>query len=133
MYFPDLSPYQYLEREAAESPALNVGWLDLEHDYPKGEVSAQALERLRQECSAQLVNHMRGWHACEFCRPGFFKRYRQPTIESSSGKPIMLGSAEIRVKGKDGKVYAAPNLIYHYVEKHQYRPPEEFLEALLNG
>ena len=42
-----------------------------------------------------------------------------------------LGSAEIRVLGGGGKVYAAPNLIYHYVAKHKYRPPEEFIEAVM--
>ncbi len=29
-----------------------------------------------------------------------------------------------------GKVYAAPTLIYHYMKNHNYRPPNEFLEAL---
>ena len=47
------------------------------------------------------------------------------------GQENSLGSAEIRVKGKDGKVYAAPTLIYHYVAAHDYDPPKEFVEALL--
>jgi len=41
-----------------------------------------------------------------------------------------LGSAEIRVQGIDGAVYAAPNLIYHYMANHNYLPPEEFLGAI---
>jgi len=36
------------------------------------------------------------------------------------GKTIFLGSAEVRVKGQDGKVYAAPNLIYHYVAEENH-------------
>lgn len=44
---------------------------------------------------------------------------------------MWLGSAEIRVKAKDGRIYAAPNLIYHYVAEHDYDPPKEFIEALL--
>ena len=47
------------------------------------------------------------------------------------GRETFLGSAEIRVQGKEGKVYAAPTLIYHYVAAHDYDPPQEFVEALL--
>jgi hypothetical protein len=43
---------------------------------------------------------------------------------------MVLGSAEIRVKGAGGKVYAAPNLIYHYMKDCGYLPPQEFLGAL---
>jgi hypothetical protein len=46
---------------------------------------------------------------------------------------ITIGSAEIRVFGHDGRVYAAPNFIYHYVVVHHYQPPEEFVEAVLAG
>jgi hypothetical protein len=42
------------------------------------------------------------------------------------------GSAEIRVVGV-GRVYAAPDLIGHYVEAHGYCPPEEFIAAVLGG
>lgn len=42
-------------------------------------------------------------------------------------------SAEIRVPGRNGKTYAAPNLIYHYMKDCGYLPPQEFLEALRNS
>jgi hypothetical protein len=44
---------------------------------------------------------------------------------------LSLGSAEIRVPGSGGRIYAAPDLIYHYVEAHGYRPPDEFVEAVM--
>ncbi len=47
-------------------------------------------------------------------------------------KEARLGSAEIRVV-YEGKTYAAPNMIYHYVVKHHYRPPDEFIQAVLKG
>ena len=31
-----------------------------------------------------------------------------------------------------GAIYAAPNLIYHYVAEHHYAPPQEFVDALLH-
>jgi len=43
---------------------------------------------------------------------------------------VALGDAEIRVLGRNDRVFAAPNLIYHYVTAHGYRPPDEFLGAL---
>ncbi|MCB9148107.1 MAG: hypothetical protein H6641_05050 [Caldilineaceae bacterium] len=43
-----------------------------------------------------------------------------------------LGSAEIRVFFNE-IVYAAPNLIYHYVIVHAYKPPDAFIEAVLRG
>ena len=45
----------------------------------------------------------------------------------------MLGSAEIRVVSDEGQLYAAPNLIYHYVASHNYAPPSEFVRAVLLG
>jgi len=43
---------------------------------------------------------------------------------------MLLGSAGIRVPGKAGKTYGAPNLIYHYMKDRGYLPPQEFLDAL---
>ena len=43
------------------------------------------------------------------------------------------GSGEIRVRGTDRTAYTAPILIVHYVEAHGYRPPEEFIAAILNS
>ena len=43
---------------------------------------------------------------------------------------MLLGSAEIRVFGQNGKIYAAPNLIYHYMKDCGYLPPQEFLDEL---
>jgi len=70
------------------------------------------------------VNVMRGWHICEFC-------HQIVEVLGPGGQSIILGDAEIRIKGNAAKVYAAPNLVYHYVQAHRYRPPDEFLEALI--
>ena len=49
------------------------------------------------------------------------------------GEEMLLGSAEIRVFGQAGLIYAAPNLIYHYVLLHHYSPPEVFVPAMKEG
>src|SRR5438876_5886423 len=51
-------------------------------------------------------------------------------IHPDSGERIELGYAELRVSGEHGKIYAAPNILYHYVTVHHYKPPEEFVQAL---
>jgi hypothetical protein len=50
--------------------------------------------------------------------------------ETLNGHTVCLGSAEVRVVGA-GVTHAAPDLIYHYVVRHEYRPPEEFIRAVL--
>jgi len=54
-------------------------------------------------------------------------------IHPDTGERLELGYAEIFVFGKRGKIYSAPNMLYHYVTIHHYKPPEEFIQALKQG
>jgi len=127
MYFEDLSPYEYLGREP-DPNVLTVGWLDAEHDFPKGTVSDAVLEKILALCF-KPVNSTRGIHPSPFI-PRNPKEFPTGYPVEYKGKRTALGSAEIRVPGKNGKIYAAPNLIYHYIKDCGYLPPQEFLEAL---
>lgn len=49
----------------------------------------------------------------------------------SSAGDCVVGGAEIRVTGADGTVYATPDMIIHYVERHQYKPPDQFIAAVM--
>ena len=124
MYYPDLTPYRYLERTTFPK-LLNIGWLGIEAPFPRKKASEELLDALFEKFQDR-VNQTRGFHRCEFCdRPSFGVEV------SRNRKSTRLGSAEIRVEGKDGITYAAPDLIYHYVIEHDYDPPPEFVEALL--
>ena len=123
MYYPDFTPYCY-SKGIPDPNVLNIGWLEAPHPFPKKKASEELLDALFEKCLI-MVNGTRGWHQCHFCDV--------PTwgVEvSRHGKRTSLGDAEIRVEAKDGRVYAAPNLIYHYVSEHDYDPPKEFVEAL---
>ena len=72
---------------------------------------------------------MRGYSRCELCS----QPAEWPITVTSNGKSINLGSAEIRVISKNDKIYASPNLIFHYIVNHQYLPPPEFIDAVLTG
>ena len=135
MYYADLTPYRHYEEFSNYelyasvygeiSPnTLNVGWLDAAHPFPRWNPPDEFLDRLFELC-LEPVRQTRGFHSCQFCwKTGF------GLPVARNGRENTLGSAEISVLGREGKVYAAPNLIYHYVAKHKYRPPEEFIEAV---
>jgi hypothetical protein len=126
MYIQDLTPYIYLNREP-DANVLAVGWLDAEHEFAKGALPKDVLERVLALCF-KPVNQTRGFHQSPFLKsasPGY-------PIEHQ-GQKMLLGSAEIRVSGRGGKCYAAPNLIYHYIKDCGYLPPQEFLDALMNN
>jgi hypothetical protein len=120
-YFADLSNYAYSgDRPKGPAVMLNVGWLAAEQPFPTGACPADFIARLR-ELAQKPVALMRGFHWCEFCpRPIDWERTPR-------------GSGEIRVSGVRGVTYAAPALVLHYVEAHGYRPPEEFIAAVLNA
>jgi hypothetical protein len=123
MYIPDLFRYKHLN----EPPCLTIGWLDDLHPYPRGTSPNLFIERLWAFCQAPVHVTM-GIHECELCRPPMI------IYPAKRGEEIAyLGTAEIRVFGLDKRVYAAPTLIYHYVVTHQYLPPEEFVQAILDG
>lgn len=133
MYYEDLSPYQYLK--GSKEKALNVGWLAAGHAFPLGNVDNDVLQRIRLLCKIR-VNGMRGFHVCDFCKvppdanAGW--QWFLNTALKIDGVRVPLGSSEIRVHDKNGAVYAAPNLIHHYIANHGYLPPEEFLQAIRN-
>ena len=125
LYYPDLTSYCYFESQRSPK-VLNVGWLDIHHPFPRKKASEELLDALFERSLHSDVQ-TRGWHRCEFCDdPNVY-----PIRVFRHGQETTLGSAEITVDGKDGRRYAAPNLIYHYVAAHDYDPPTEFLEALL--
>lgn len=127
-YYPDLSPYTYASPDA-EPKTLNVGWLDVAYPYPRGDVPGPFLERLWRFCRMP-IHMMRGFHTCELeggCSLGL-----PPEIQRGD-EVLRVGFGEIRVFGADEEVYAAPNLIYHYVATHHYLPPEAFVASVLQG
>lgn len=123
MYIPDLAPYKN-DFDEIERNTYCIGWLDDQHDYPKGEVDSRIVDKLLELCFT-LINPTRGFHQSPFikdCILGY-------PVEMN-GQCMHLGSAEIRVHSKTGKIYMAPNLIYHYIKDCHYLPPEEFIEAI---
>jgi len=125
-YFKDLTNYQYLlwDEKNPNEYVFNVGWLDEFNDFPKGETSQEFKDKLRfyfkfpqqQTC---------GFRSCCFC-------YKEDGLPKE-GQRWYISDSEIWIVGKNNKIYASPKMIVHYVEQHNYLPPPEFIEAVLNG
>ena len=135
-YFADLTPYTYsgnTDDELGRS-TLNIGWLCHQNSFPVGETSQEFIDKLFEYClDKHIVELMRGFHACEFCNlswEDWFDRNKYQYGQDAHWASI--GDGEIRVIGRSA-IYAAPALIYHYVTSHSYKPPDEFVEAVLFG
>jgi hypothetical protein len=124
-YFEDLSVYSYMTSGVSPN-TVNVGWLDEQSPFAQGVVSAEVIDKLWSFCCHPTVK-TRGFHVCNLCT----KAKAKPLEIKRNGHKLKLGTAEIRVFGKNGVVYAAPDLIFHYVSDHGYVPPDAFLEAVM--
>lgn len=121
MHMQDLSRYQYHHCDGLPG-VLPVGWLSIAHDYQKGPVARPLLDKLTYLAVFKSINFMRGAHRCELCDDG------EPVAEKD-GAVRSLGSAEVWLPG-DNVLYAAPNLIVHYISVHRYQPPQSYLDAV---
>ena len=129
MFFADLTPYEY-GYAMPRRKILNVGWLARGHVFPKGEVPDSFVTALRR-LVASPENLYRGYHTCEFCPD-------PPIVVDSTGRRVSsppgetMGNGEIRVAGTRGQIYVAPVLVAHYVQAHNYLPPEGFIRAVMS-
>lgn len=124
-FIPDLAPYDYVK---GAPPALCVGWLDPMHQFTAGACPRDARDRL-VALARTPSNVMRGYHLCLFCSP---PREDMLRVEdpNEQGCFAWLGHAEIWVEGADGTRYAAPTLVVHYIDEHEYLPPRDFIDAV---
>lgn len=124
----DLDPY--LGCRADENVGLDplaVGWLQRNEPYATGTVPAGFAEALLPFCFEEnIVCITRATRPCPLCG----ERVEPVTVEE--GHRAEPGTGEIRVLGEDD-IFAAPDLIHHYVTVHDYRPPQVFVEAVLRG
>ncbi len=112
-YIPDMAPCTYFP-VAKGTPLVAVGWLEDGNEFSKGSVTEafyRRLEHLLREPWQPFVAV--GVHQCSLCQ------FDGP-----------VGTANIFVPS-NGRILAAPALILHYVDCHRYRPPEEFVQAVL--
>jgi hypothetical protein len=110
---------------------LNVGWLSREAPFSTGNVRARMMPTLKR-LARNPLNMTRGYHFCEFCLADLPEGLGSGEMIDVVAWAGARGSGEIWVPGEGGKVhYAAPVLIMHYIEVHEYAPPDDFCDAVL--
>lgn len=125
-YFEDLSIYNYSNE--LNDTSINIGWLDGKYEFHRGKVTDEFLTSLWEYIKIP-INRTRGIHQDILLENG-----ERVFVAKYQGYSIILGSAEIRVIDVNcDKIYAAPNMILHYIINHQYLPPRCFINAVING
>ena len=98
-----------------------IGYLDITEKYQKGPVSQNFINKLKLIWDEGGVTMTLGFHNCEFC---IDERNYQNKATSSCEKTIIDKENNIK--------YICPEMIFNYIEKHEYYPPKEFVLFCLN-
>lgn len=123
MFYKDLTPYEYYLPFKLPN-VLNVGWLDKNNNFAKSETSIELVEKLyeilmKEGIFESRVNQIRGVHPCNLC-------------EAHNFHSPFLGSCELWIPSyEEGIYFAAPSLVIHYIQEHNYCPPKNFVESVL--
>jgi hypothetical protein len=125
-HYGDLSEYCYGQRAYHVPGTVNIGWLGSSPRFDQMEPDEELFDVIWDYCKISVAQY-RGIHECEYCYP------HRSNIGERQGEMLQLGSAEIRVFAESGAIYAAPDLIYHYMVEHRYKPPDQFVSALRSG
>ncbi|NJQ16050.1 DUF7919 family protein [Streptomyces bohaiensis] len=121
-HYEDLTPYEYDDEPLPGG--VNIGWLSKQHPYRHGRTPEGLVEALAH-LAKDSKNRYRGYHHCELCSS--FEEAEQ----SARREGLFMGNAEIHIPGGSGITYVAPTLIVHYVEAHEYLPPDAFIDSTL--
>jgi hypothetical protein len=116
-FFPDLGRASLVARG---EHVRAVGWLHPGHPYTRGKVAAEFLARLKEFIRRQSLS---GNH---FCFPGFGGYYTCEFCGNAGG----IGNLGLP---RDDILFVFPEMIVHYIEAHEYKPPDEFITALMRS
>jgi hypothetical protein len=113
-----------------------VGWLS--NSVPtQGEVPADCISRLWQAFKKKryCFDGTAGWHDCELCQ-GQDDWYPNgqvgPIVQWRGRKMRVRGYGHFLIQSSE-LIYIAPVLILHYILDHSYRPPDAFVETVMQG
>ena len=105
---------------------IAVGWLARGAPFSRGPVSGAFVAAL----ISLLENPWQprvpiGAHGCEFCRIS-----GGPAQLVHAGRSIQLGALNLYIP-HEGKIFVSPSLMAHYIDAHEYAPPDIYQAAVL--
>lgn len=122
--FDDLSNYSHMIAPYSLEGVKNVGWLDLASSIPLGGVAAETLRKLKEIITGNgifdpIVEPIREAPFCHVCG--------ELDLRDSKGRCLV--NSELWIPAGE-TIYASPIAILHYIEVHNYRPPQEYIDAI---
>lgn len=120
MYIKDGSSIDYDAKKEIDG-RFSFGWLENEipdenKGWPDTKLRQKVLEQIHNHKDDIVIFHF-GMHECSIC-------------PSKNGMGEWNGSYIITFNNIS---FRCPTAIIHYIETHDYRPPDDAIEAILNG
>ena len=107
-------------------PLYAIGWIE-ETGFATGDIPGECVDALVAAYPDKIVSDgTRGWHTCTFCE------VLEPGIKWNGEEFSVKGYGHYLVRYENA-VYMAPALLLHYILDHNYLPPKEFTDAVING
>ena len=99
-----------------------IGYLSMDEDFEKGEVSANFLSKLKLLWNEGGSTMSLGFHECEFC------------IDEGNYEERGKSSSEKILIDRENKIkYIFPEMIFHYITEHKFKPANEFIEFVMRS
>ena len=99
-----------------------VGYLSIDEEFEKGEVSANFLTKLKVLWNEGTTLGSLGSHECEFC------------IDEGNYENRGKSSSEKILVDRENKIkYCFPEMIFHYITEHKYLPPSDFIRFVMRS
>ncbi len=99
-----------------------VGYLSIDEEFEKGEVSTNFLTKLRVLWNEGMILGSLGNHECEFC------------IDEGNYENRGLSNSEKELVDRKNKIkYLFPEMIFHYITEHKFKPSNEFIEFVMRN
>ena len=141
MKYDDLSIYEISEEPEKNGPLYCVGWIGRGENMPVGETPDLFLDKFYELCYSNIFETYRSATPCLICFPSM-KEMREAMFDGSGidkyashsekNKKILLGSSVLLIKG-EAENYICPDLLWHYVSDHNYKPPQKFIDIVLDA
>lgn len=99
-----------------ELRTIAIGYLNSSEPYDIGEVPINFIKKLTQIYHTGVILASLGHHDCELCVD------KEPATSSS----------EKIIRDEKNKVeYIFPEMIFHYIEEHKFKPSQEFINFIM--
>ena len=99
-----------------------IGYLSIDEEFEKGEVSQNFLNKLKILWNEGGCSMSLGFHECEFC------------IDEGNYENRGKSSSEKVLVDRENKIkYCFPEMIFHYITEHKFKPSNEFIEFVMRS